>query len=47
MGYINLVDEIDEGMISEGINEILNSGNEVAIAEYKLKLEFAKEQKDG
>ena len=45
MGYINLVDEIDEGMISEGIDEILNSGNEVAIAEYKLKLEFAKEQK--
>ena len=45
MGYINSVDEIDEAMISEGIDEILNSDDEVAIAEYKLKLEFAKEQK--
>lgn len=40
MGYINSVDEIDEAMISEGIDEILNSDDEVAIAEYKLKLEF-------
>lgn len=45
MGYVNSVEEIDEGLITEGIDEILNSDDEVAVAEYKLKLEFAKEQK--
>lgn len=45
MGYINSVDEIDMSMISEGIDELFDSGDEFAIAEYKLALEFARMQK--
>ena len=45
MGYPNSVEEIDIGMISEGIDMLLESDDEIAIAEYKLKQELSKEQK--
>lgn len=44
MSYPYSVKEIDTGMIVEGIDEILNSGDAFAIEEYKLKAELSKEQ---
>lgn len=45
MSYPNSVEEIDIGMTAEGLDDLLNSGDELAIAEYKLRQEFFSEQR--
>lgn len=44
MGYPNSVEEIDIGMISEGIDMLLESNDEFAIAKYKLHQELSRDQ---
>lgn len=44
MSYPYSVEEIDAGLIAEGIDEILNSDDPIVIADYKLRKELSKEQ---
>lgn len=44
MGMPYSVEEIDNGMIAEGIDEILNSNNPIAIEEYNFRQELSREQ---
>ena len=43
MGYPNSVEEIDDGMIAEGWDEIYDSGDKSLIKEFELNSEIAKE----
>lgn len=44
MGMPYSVEEIDNGMIAEGIDEILNSNDPIAIEEYNFRQELSREQ---
>lgn len=44
MGMPYSVEEIDNGMIAEGIDQLLDSDNPIAIEEYKMRQELSREQ---
>lgn len=44
MGMPYSVEEIDEGMIAEGIDQLLDSDDPIAIEEYKMRQELSREQ---
>lgn len=44
MSYPYSVEEINRGMIAEGIDEILNSNDSIAIEEYNFRHELLREQ---